>query len=424
MFLLRKCPGLTIDPDLQQRKLGRPVKVCFISPLGYGLYRPESGCPFGGAELQFFLLARALANEPGYQVSVLTTVNGDAGVEQHGRITLIKRLGQGRLLAGSVGGRSHFLKAWMGYIDAFEEMRCLLRSIDADVYLHSGAGVEVGAYSIICRLLQRRFVYIVASSVDLREPNGNVSGPLKCLFPVGLRLASTVVCQTNEQLDWLRQGYRRNGVLIRNGHPISDTTSWPHQRERTTILWVGRGHPVKQPGLFMDLAERFPDERCVMVVMPDRTYSDLWEMIQKRAAKLPNLVLYENIPWHTMDRIFAEAKLYVNTSRYEGFPNTFVQAAMQGVPILSLNVDPDCILARHRIGICAEGSVDRLTASVAQLCLDGDQREEMGRRAFAYVKEYHALSQSVNDLKALVHALTGLPSSVSSPKPRLLSRIR
>lgn len=412
------------DPALDRSITGNPVRVCFISPLGYGLYRPESGYPFGGAELQFFLLARALAEDPAYQVSVLTTVSDGAGTEQHGRVTLIKRQGQQRLLANSVGGATRAFRAGMSYLAAFEEMRRLFRSVDADVYLHSGAGVEVGAYSLICRLLRRRFIYIVASSVDLVEPNGNVSGPLRSLFPMGLRLASTVVCQTEEQLDWLRQRYRRNGVLIRNGHPISGRTASPDQQKRTTILWVGRSHPVKQPHLFMDLAERLPTERCVMVVMRDLAYEGVWKGIRERAETLPNLILHENVRWDAMDRIFAEAKLYVNTSSYEGFPNTFVQAAIQGVPILSLNVDPDRVLVRHQIGVCAEGSFDRLVASVTQLCMASDQREELGRRALAYAAAYHDLSRSVNELKALVRALTGSSQPVGSPRHGLLARMR
>jgi len=50
------------------------MKVCFISPLGYGLYNRHSGYPFGGAEVQFYLLAHALASDPEFQVTVLTTV--------------------------------------------------------------------------------------------------------------------------------------------------------------------------------------------------------------------------------------------------------------------------------------------------------------------------------------------------------------
>ena len=75
----------------------------------------------------------------------------------------------------------------------------MFQDIDADVYLHAGAGVEVGAYALICRLLRRRFLFFIASSADLWEPYGRIDGPLKWLFPLGIRLAHAIVCRTAEQ---------------------------------------------------------------------------------------------------------------------------------------------------------------------------------------------------------------------------------
>ena len=83
-------------------------------------------------------------------------------------------------------------------------MRQQFINIDADIYLHAGAGVEVGAYGLICRLLRRRFLFFIASSADLWEPYGKVEGPLKWLFPLGVRLAHEVVCRSAEQQDHLQ----------------------------------------------------------------------------------------------------------------------------------------------------------------------------------------------------------------------------
>lgn len=369
------------------------MKVCFISPLGYGLYNRTSGYPFGGAEVQFFLLANALASDPDFQVTVLTTVRDSPGVDRHGPLTVVKRQGKDRLAHRSL----------RGYVAAFLDMRRVMREIDADVYLHATAGVEVGAYALICRLLRRRFVYVVASMVDLCRPNGQVEGPLAWLFPVGLRLADAVVCRSHEQLAWLRDRYGREGVLIRTGHRLAEPV--PH--EKTTVLWVGRMHPLKQPEMFLDLAERFPKERFAMVIGRDQAHEPLLQALRRRVAMLPNVVMYEDVPWSAMDGFFARAKLLVNTSIYEGFPNTFVQAAMHGTPILSWKVDPDGVLAGHGIGASAGGSFARLLASTEELCASATTRAEWGRQALAYARQHHDVNKSAAELKTLVYALAG-----------------
>ncbi len=385
----------------------RPIKVCFISPLGHGLYQPDSGSAFGGAEVQFFLLSRELAMDQAFHVSVLTTVGERPGAEQHGRLTVVKRQARGRLSVKPYPEGPGTFGVWRGYAAAFWDMWKVLRDIGADCYLHAGAGVEVGAYALICRLLRRRFIYVVASSVDLTHPNGKVKGPLRWLYPMGLRLSDAVVCRSYEQQASLRARYGLEGVLIRTGHQLP--TPYPGTRKReeqSAILWVGRIHPVKQPEMFLDLAERFPNEHCVIIAMPDSSHEDLWRHVQRRAAMLPNVTLYERIPWESINSHFKQAKLFLNTSRHEGFPNTFVQAAVHGIPILSWTVDPDGVLSREGIGMCAEGSFERLATSVRQGCASPSQLAEMGRRAEAYARREHDLNRSTEKLKHLVRSLT------------------
>ncbi len=383
-------------PHIAETVTGRPLSVCFISPLGYGLYNPDSGLPFGGAEVQTFLIARELSADQAFRVSVLTTVDGEPGVEQQGALTLFKRRGRGRLLS-----RPGRLRAWRNYWSAFRDMHEQFRAIGADVFVHAGAGVEVGAYALICRWLRRRFVWVVASMADLSEVFSQAEGPLAWLYPLGVRLADEVICRTHDQQKALAARYQRAGVLIRTGYGVQPGA----MREPSTVLWVGRIHPLKQPLMFLDLAEQLPGERCVMVGMRDRTHGDLWRRVRERAARLPNLSWHEDVPLSHVDRHFLGAKLFINTSEYEGFPNTFVQAAMHGVPILSWNVDPDRVLSEHRIGVCAGKSFEGLVSSTLMLCRDETQRREFGERAETYAREHHDLVKAVSQLKLVLKRL-------------------
>jgi glycosyltransferase involved in cell wall biosynthesis len=380
----------------QSRASTRPLRICLISPLGYGLYHPEAGQRFGGSEVQLYLLARELSNDAAFQVSVLTTVSREAQGEVLSNVRLLTRVGRGRLGANGEG-------TMQGYLSAFAEMHRTLAAIDADLYVHAGAGVEVGAYALICRLLRRRFIFVVASTADLLAAPPNVRGPLRWAYRLGLRLADAIVCRSEDQAATLRDQWHRRGCVIRSGHPLAELAE--PEAAKSTILWVGRMHPLKQPALFLQLAARFPRERFVMVASGDIHHGELQLEIRRQARERPNLFLIEDVPWTEVGRYFDEAKLLINTSTYEGFPNTFVQAALREVPILSWAVNPDQVLTRHGIGGCAGASFERLVEMTRQLCADEPLRTEMGRRAAAYAREAHDLSRTTEQFKQLMRTV-------------------
>ena len=66
-----------------------------------------------------------------------------------------------------------------------------------------------------------------------------------------------------------------------------------------------------------------------------------------------NLQYLGEVSQDEVNRRLREGHILVNTSRYEGFSNTFVQAWMRRVPVVSLTVDPDNILVRENIGFCS-----------------------------------------------------------------------
>ncbi len=375
----------------------RVFHVCFISPLGHGLYQPGANSSFGGAEVQLYLLAGALAKDPQFRVSVLTTVSENPGREQCGAISLFKRVGRNRLTSKGPWPLGQFWKALKGWVAAFREMKQVFREIDADVYVHAGAGIEVGAYALISKLLRRQFIFIVASPYDVCAPYGNLSGSLKWLYPLGVSFADTVICRTRQQQQWLSARYKREGRLIRTGHPVPETKP----TSPTTVLWVGRASDVKQPHLFLDLAEQTPGIHFTMVVMTNQAPEPLVQQIRSRAEGIPNLALHENIHVSEMTSFFQSAKLYVNTSRSEGFPNTFVQAAMHGIPILSWSVNPDEVLSEFDIGICVEESWECLIATTKRVYHSETLQREMGERGYRYAEEFHELTTTVSCFKDL-----------------------
>jgi glycosyltransferase involved in cell wall biosynthesis len=116
-----------------------------------------------------------------------------------------------------------------------------------------------------------------------------------------------------------------------------------------------------------------------------------------------NLRYLGEMPIDEVNRILAESHILVNTSDYEGFPNTFVQAWFREVPVVSLHVDPDDILKREGLGFHS-GDFETLVRDTRRLIEDTDLRTHMGRRARAYAVENHSLMRNLDKVARFLEA--------------------
>jgi glycosyltransferase involved in cell wall biosynthesis len=114
------------------------------------------------------------------------------------------------------------------------------------------------------------------------------------------------------------------------------------------------------------------------------------ERVEAAAERLPNLELLPPRPRSELLEEMRGAVALVKTSRVEGMPNGFLEAWARGVPVLSLNVDPDAKIANNDIGVVADGSMQRLIEAAASLWRDPELRTAIGERARRFVVDVHS----------------------------------
>jgi glycosyltransferase involved in cell wall biosynthesis len=176
----------------------------------------------------------------------------------------------------------------------------------------------------------------------------------------------------------------------------------PEKANPPIVLWVGAMAEVKQPELFVRLAEAIPEARFQMIGGHSGN-QEFYDGIKENSKRIPNFEFLGVIPFNEIDEYFSRASILVNTSMFEGFPHAFIQAWMHYVPVVSLNADPDELLCKKGLGFRSK-TFDQLIEDVKTLLHDEALREEMGVNGRKYVEREHDIVENIREyIKVLEH---------------------
>ena len=84
----------------------------------------------------------------------------------------------------------------------------------------------------------------------------------------------------------------------------------------------------------------------VLFLVVDKKY---YEKIERLSGAVPNLSFLGAKSFEEVNGLLSESRLLVCTSEFEGFPNTFLQAWSQSVPVVS-TVNPNDLLTEYKLG--------------------------------------------------------------------------
>jgi glycosyltransferase involved in cell wall biosynthesis len=354
------------------------MKVCFFSPTAYSYFDQEKRTWAGGAEVQQVLVAKYMASK-GLDVSFIVGDYGQADAEIVNGITLIKSFEPRK------GNRK------LRFLPDMHKIKRAMRIADADIYNQRSTSFYTGQMAFFTRQLGKIFTFSIGSDYNCyRDCGGHLGFPMTVLHRYGIRHANAVIAQTERQRGLIRENFGRDAELIRNGVRIpanqeqaADGTYEPE------FLWVGAIRRLKQPELYLEMAEKIPEARFTLIgskVDEPRFYDE----IVQRAAGITNVTFAGYVPPDRIEAYYRRSFALVNTSYLEGFPNTYLYAWIYGVPALTIEIDPDGIIEKYGIGR-RTGSIEGLVEAARALLDDRALRDQMSSKAKLYVAENHDL---------------------------------
>lgn len=419
--------------------LSRPKKIraCFVALNAYPAIDPHVAGSFGGIETRSWLFARALAQHPDFEVSFLVRHSKPPRCRMYSGVVLHALIDRFYPIRDSLHSRLRFMShfpwvqlhrpqysdlVYLPLLTCLKIMKPkqaptdpleLVSNLDADLFLTFGVQSFSARVIASGHAQQHPVLLFLGSDGDLDEnylsekefANTYGDSSKVCLWTI--QQADHILCQTSAQQEKLKRIFDRDAELIPN--PI-DIEQWDHLQQQPIdsryhaglsryALWVGRADAVhKCPQGLLDVAQRCPDVQFLMILNPR---DDLVEAEIKRHAP-SNVKIVEHVPFSMIPALFAKATVLINTSSLEGFPNTFLQAAISSVPIASLNVEPE-FLKLSDAGMCAMGRTEEL-ANYVQQVWDSSARNTSARE---YAAKHHSLQAQTERLaEALRDALS------------------
>lgn len=401
--------GKDLD-DSNEIQFTRLPRICFVTPYIYSLFNPNTPYLFGGSEVRAWLLGKSLAAIGDVEVFFVVNDHGQAPLEQIENVklyratSLLSKLQSPPTHIWPEGNPIESLKILDDPI--CEENLSYITNVDADLYIVFGVHNQAAEIAALCRRDRKPMVIFAGSDDNFSTrlaPESNSTdnyGNNAGYAYQALMQADWIITQTERQADLLKQRFDRSAQVLRNPIDLNDSPlAGPRTAPPTPVcLWIGKSDRVKRPDILIDLARQLPEFQFIMVM--NRSNEEIHESIVNETPS--NVRIIEKVPIQEIESLFQQASFLINTSIFEGFPNTFLQAGKYGVPVVSLNVDPDNFIQRQNCGLVAQGVVNRMADGLRTIIADQALYQLYSANIAHYVKENHDLTQLASNLNQMI----------------------
>lgn len=361
------------------------MKILFLSSHAHWILDGGETRTSGGAELQVALLARELA-AMGHEVVIAAgdTGQADGGVFEGVRIRNAGRFQTGRMVE---------------MLGAAPRVFSVMREERPDWVVVMGWTAWLFLLWLWRPLVGYRLDFICALDSEINGAFVRENPVFGRLFDFAVRRADARHAITREQ----REVFEERGMdatLYR--YLVFERSGGAGVEKGVDFLWVSRCQRVKRPHVFLDLAEALPEYSFEMVCPAENR--GLWEEVAARAGGIANLRFIESVPYHEVQGRYDAARVFVNTSEWEGWPNSFIQSGLGGAALLSLDVNPDGIFERFGLGVFAGGDFGRLVEGGRGMMGDEAGLARMQEGCGRFVAEMH---DNAKETGAFLEGLVG-----------------
>jgi glycosyltransferase involved in cell wall biosynthesis len=281
-----------------------------------------------------------------------------------------------------------------------------IKKFRPDVIYQSGAGFITFLLSVICIILNIKFIHRMANDVDSdKRIKCKLGFYQRVFYRIGLRLSSIILCQNEYQFINISSRYK--GKIVKKIHnpytPLTELKKIKSINDRRYVAWLGMFQYQKNLTELLNIVEKFPK---LLFVVAGESVSGIdletqKSLIQLKACKNVDFIGYVNRS--EISSFLSDALFLLNTSRYEGFSNTFLESFDCGTPVVCLSkVDPDHIIQNNKLGLTCDSYSNFPSTVKKVLSMSGHEYSLMSYNCTSYIKNKHNSHRLAQELTRII----------------------
>jgi len=181
---------------------------------------------------------------------------------------------------------------------------------------------------------------------------------------------------------FLTEFFNLKGFKVQTLPNYIDNTVFTYNREQIkkhSLLWVRAFNDIYQPELAIKvvkiLKEKYPKIHLTMIG-PDKGYQTVSEELIKKLNLDDNISILGKIPNKELFRYLHTHQVYLNTTLYESFGLSVLEAASCGIPIISTNIGEIPYIWKDKIEILLCNSDENEFAENISMIFENSVLEE------------------------------------------------
>jgi glycosyltransferase involved in cell wall biosynthesis len=338
----------------------------------------ENGAPRGGSVVETLVWMKAL-NSLGNSVL-------QAKYEEDQRV--LKKEFDWVELVPTYNSRK-FKKTLVWYTYRLPKIFLALKKSKPDVVYTSIPQWHTFYLGLMCKFLGIKHIIRIANDKNVNfDLDNSLSYFDKKLINHAYRDSDLILAQSEYQYQELKVNFPNNKVeKLYNPIEIKKNYLKVKKEKLGYIAWVANFRHQKNLKLLFEIASICKNEIFKIAGQPLVPLDEETGIFVDKLKTLDNVEFVGIVSQSEILEFLSHAKFLLSTSRYEGFSNTFLEAMIVGLPIITTyNVNPDGIINKYQLGFLYEDSTD-FKSKLDQF--DSMEYTSLSHNCIAYISENH-----------------------------------